>query len=72
MAVFQPEAGDTVEIDSFTTRVLPKCHDTLATGHWTCIDHNEDFPHNWAAMSHLENGDHTMAWYCRKHGIEVP
>lgn len=54
------------------TVIGPKCDDKLAPGHWRCVTHAEDFPHNWAMQSHSEDGQHVIAWVCHVHGPEVP
>jgi hypothetical protein len=52
--------------------VAPKCNDTTAPGHWMCVTHGEEFPHNMAMHSHSDEGSHDIAWVCGAHGPEVP
>lgn len=52
------------------TTVLPKCK--LNSGIWFCKTHKRLFAHQLEKDGHVSQGQHELAWYCSKHGMEVP
>ncbi len=42
-------------------------------GWWFCITHNESFENQFQKDSHIHDGDHCLAWFCRNCGTyQVP
>lgn len=64
------DEGEEVVWDGATTVVQSPC-DTPG-GNWLCVTHDATFGNNMQKDSHISNGEHTLAWLCRTHGLEVP
>lgn len=36
-------------------------------GHWYCVTHQEPFSNNFQKDSHIDEGEHKLAWMCFEH-----
>ena len=41
-------------------------------GQWYCVTHDQTFINQFYKDTHIEKGEHQMAWVCPEHGLEVP
>jgi hypothetical protein len=69
--VRKARVGEVSVISGETYAVKPtKCE--LNEGYWRCITHEEGFTNGLQKDFHIGRGDHTLAWVCYEHGLEVP
>lgn len=54
----------------FVLDVVESCGSN--NGLWYCVTHDVSFPNQLAKDSHIERGDHKLAWLCYEHGPETP
>lgn len=68
--LFKVDVGEEVVRDGITLVARAGC-DTPG-GYWLCVTHDATFTNNIQKDSHISNGEHTLAWICHEHGVEVP
>lgn len=74
MKIMKVQMGQTIQFfDGRTMRIEVVGESCFGrNGQWICASCKMSFANQLQKDSHITDGNHTLAWLCPEHGVEVP